>query len=191
MIVKQTTGNVYDSKNFDSYPNYYAILVDKKTIELNRKKDKEGLENIYIKYTVNDLLLIYNNDKENISNHQGGYKIVYGHFYNNQNYFLFKKLHNDKIVGYNVQKCQKAELWHNKLNKLYISNYLNEVKNTAFWLNSQKNEETQQSYTPAKIGYLYYDYTIEFPTDINNKMNIDYANEILSLSIISNKIITL
>ena len=191
MIVKQTTGNVYDSKNFDSYPNYYAILVDKKTIELNKKTDKDHIENIYIKYSIDNLLLIYNYDKDSIVNHQNGYKIVYGHFYNNQNYFLFKKVHNNKIVGYSVSKCQKGELWHNKLNKLYISNYLNEAKSTAFILNNKLNKEYYETTVPSEITYIYDDYTISFPDVTEDEIQTDYENEILYLNIISSKIIKL
>ena len=135
MIIKPTNNRLYDSRNFDSYKNYYAILLDEKKLQL--VKENVNNEDVYIiraSHVVETFLLEYSNAQAVVN--VNPFNIVYGHFYNDQNFFLFKKVQNGKIVGYNINKCKRKELWKNKLDQLYISNYFEDVKHTAFILNN-------------------------------------------------------
>ena len=73
---------------------------------------------------------------DNVEKSENIYRIIYGHFYNNEDKFLFKKVHDGKIIWYKVSRCNKGELWHNKLNQLYIANYFKDAKKTAILLNN-------------------------------------------------------
>lgn len=187
MIINSYNDRNYDTRLFDKCQNYYAILRDEKSIEINTIKDKNECEYINITYDKISTLIIYTADIKDLSNHQNGYKIVYGHFYNDRNEFLYKKVEGGKIVGYKVHRCKQAELWRNKLDKLYISNYFGEVKKTITLLNTQLNKENRESYIqPKEITYTVINNTLDFGSDFNEYMSHKYINGLLELTPISN-----
>lgn len=190
MRINQLNNRHYDTRKFDECPNFYAILANEKIIEINREKDQDTIENIHVTYNIFETLLVYTNDMSKLTDHQNGYKIVYGHFYNETNEFLFKKVENGKIVGYNIHRCQKSELWRNKLDQLYISNYFGEVKRTAQLLNTKLNEEVRKDLHPTAITYTVENNTLDFGMDFLESMSAIYnmQNELLQLNAISNKI---
>ena len=173
MLVKTTNNRLYDSRNFDKYKNYYAILFDKRKYEINKiNNDEETLYAILTSYTREIYIMDLNSGFEKAD--KNPYSIVYGHFYNNQNYFLFKRIHNDKIVGININKCKRAELWHNKLNQLYITNYFDDIKHTVQVLNSEIKAETAKPHgTLSVIIYNAHEEMLSF----KDMWTSDYDNE--------------
>ena len=94
--------------------------------------------------------------------------------------FLFKKVHNGKIAGYKISKCQRTELWHNNLNQLYISNYFGEVKKTALLLNNEAYKDIDSTIINPILTYINYkDETLSFI----ELWNSTYENEILTMDV--------
>lgn len=183
MLIKSTNNRNYNVRNFDDYDNVYAILVDNKSINMNKYVDDQLSTVVNIQFDHQVTLLIYGNDFVNDREYENVYKVVYGHFYNNQNEFIFKKLNNsEEIIEYSCQRCKKAELWHNKMEKLYFSKVYNEVKSAARVLNINDNKERRSQYTPQPISYIYDEITetIYAPTDITDEFKINYEEETLS-----------
>lgn len=183
MLIKSTNNRNYNVRNFDDYDNVYAILVDNKSINMNKYVDDQLSTVVNIQFDHQVTLLIYGNDFVNDREYENVYKVVYGHFYNNQNEFIFKKLNNsEEIIDYSCQRCKKAELWHNKMEKLYFSKVYNEVKSAARVLNINDNKERRSQYTPQPISYIYDEITetIYAPTDITDEFKINYEEETLS-----------
>ena len=177
MILTKHNDRQYDSRNFDRSKNYYAIKYDAEKYQILKDKNNDDLYIVYTQYLNTELFLSVDYDKETSNSI---YKIIYGHFYNDQNFFLFKKIHNDKIVGYKINKCKRTELWHNKLNQLYISNYFLDAKKTAVILNTQANNDISQETENPALSYINYDDETLIFTSV---WNSDYQTEILSITI--------
>lgn len=179
MIITQHNNRLYDSRNFDSYKNYYAIIYNQDKYSFIKDKNYNDIYTVYTQYIKSILILDIDYDKETS---QSIYNIVYGHFYNDQNFFLFKKIHDDKIVGYKINKCKRTELWHNKLNQLYISNYFGEVKKTAIMLNKEANEQISTDTTNPALTYIHYDEPHE-QLIFMTLWNSNYINETVTITI--------
>lgn len=189
MIITQHNDKLYDTRYFDKCQNYYAILVNENIIRINNQKDQDACNYINITYDNNSTLLIYTSDVKDLKDHQNGYKIVYGHFYNEHNEFLYKKVEGGKIVGYKVYRCQEVELLKNKLNKLYISNYFNDIKKTVKLLNTNLNQTNiKENIHPKAITYTVIDNILDFGEDFSDYMSTKYENGLLELTPISNTI---
>ena len=178
MILTQRNDRLYDSRNFDNYQNYYAIRYDVEKYHFIKDKNTNNLLTVYTQYINFNLILSVNTNKESSDNNI--YQILYGHFYNDQNVFLFKKVHNGKIAGYKINKCQRTELWHNNLNQLYISNYFGEVKKTAVLLNNEAYKDIDSTIINPILTYINYkDETLSFI----ELWNSTYENEILTMDV--------
>ena len=158
MIITQHNNRIADSRNFDSYKNYYAILYNQDKYTFIKDKNRADIYTVYTSHIETQLIINIDKQKETSNSI---YNIVYGHFYNDQNYFLFKKVHEDKIVGYKVNRCHSSELWHNKLNQLYISNYFSDIKKTAIMLNAEANEHISSETTNPALSYIVYNKDLE------------------------------
>lgn len=64
-----------------------------------------------------------------INKNNNTHKIIYGHFYNNHNEFLYKKIINNKIVDIEILRCKSNELLYNNVNDLIYSKSLNILNN--------------------------------------------------------------
>ena len=185
MLIKSTNNRNYNVRNFDDYDNVYAILVDNKSINMNKYVDDQLSTVVNIKFDHQVTLLIYGNDFVNDREYENVYKVVYGHFYNKQNEFIFKKLNNsDEIIEYKCQRCTKGELWHNKLQKLYFSKIYGEVKSAAHILNIQDCKERRSQYEPYAIEYIYdaETETMFAPQSIIESFKVEYEDETLEFT---------
>ena len=182
MIINQYNDRLYDTRNFDSYNNYYTIKYDIDKYQVMKDRNSVDYYYIYVQHFNTELILSVDTTKE-IG--EGLFDIIYGHFYNEQNYFLFKNVHNGKIIGYKVHKCNSGELWRNKLNQLYISNYFGEAKKTLLLLNKQANEDIAKETTNPALSYIVYDKPNEKLTFIE-LWDDNYNNETEILEIIVN-----
>lgn len=183
----------YDTRNFDTKNNYYAILVDKKQLKINKDIYEQGNDKLYVTYNNIQTLLVYVkiDSKDNIF--ENGYKIIYGHFYNDQNFFLFKNLNKEgKIIGHKIHKVQKSELY-SKLNRLYFSNYYTDISRTSFLLNKQIKDTYTKDVPALEIKYDYIDNNeeIRFYSSIKTYFDIEYEDELLKFDKINDKIIVL
>lgn len=154
MIINQYNDRLYDTRNFDQHHNYYAIRYDVEKYRILKDKNQSDSYTIYMEYFNAELLLSVD---KNIESSQSIYNIIYGHFYNDQNFFLFKKVKDGKIIGYKIQKCNKAELYHNKMNQLYISNYFKDVQRTVLLLNKDANNDIADEIINPALSYIVYD----------------------------------
>lgn len=179
MIITQHNNRIADSRNFDSYKNYYAILYNQDKYTFIKDKNRADIYTVYTSHIETKLIISIDTQKE-ISN--SIYNIVYGHFYNDQNFFLFKKVKNGKIIGYKVNKCQRSELWHNKLNQLYISNYFSDVQKTTIMLNDNANEEIATDTTNPALSYIVYNEPNE-ELIFNTLWNSEYWDELVTITI--------
>ena len=69
------------------------------------------------------------------------YKIVYGHFYNNYNEFIYKKVVNNKIINTEVFRCRKNELFYNDEYNLIYSKSFNAINNYLKYSLKNKTKE--------------------------------------------------
>lgn len=86
--------------DFDKFINYFYIKKNKKSL-LN---DINDYVNIFV--TKHSLVM-----KSNVVTIKNPYKIVYGHFYDKQNRFIYKKIYNNKIDNDKIYKCSYNDLY--------------------------------------------------------------------------------
>ena len=101
MIITKYSDLLYDTKNFNKYNNIYAVLIQQKYYDkVNQSYNDQKL---YIKYDkdTNGLELYYLLDSC-IYMINKMHDIIYGHFYNKHDLFLYKKFANNKLVEYNL-----------------------------------------------------------------------------------------
>lgn len=130
MLFKKHKEHLYDSKNFDKYDNIYVIKADENKVNqfiYNVQTSFEILQHKYDK--LNRQIIIYFLDySDAINTIKSFYKIIFGHFYNAFNDFLFKKTTiNKKINNVNVYRCSNELLLKNKENDLISSKSYNEI----------------------------------------------------------------
>lgn len=151
MILNNYNRKISDSENFDKYKNHYAIMINDKKSYIRKNKDSYE---IYVKHL--DLALIFTVFELGSVVKTKKYDIIYGHFYDNEDYFLFKKLKNGKIVNYSIHKCSLRELYHNEKDKLYISNYFYDASNTVKYLEELNSDDTEISKEQASLSLTQY-----------------------------------
>lgn len=194
MILTQRNDLQYDARNFDSYQNVYTIYVDKCTIEHNKQRDLIDYEYLHIKYSYEIFSLYFNENIKTLKEYENGNKIIFGHFYNGQDYFLYKNIHNGKVVGYKINKCRLENLYFNKNNHVLMSHSYREMVKQLEYINHEQNVESRQDLKPQTIGYVYLDENEEliFGLEYKSRFNITYENECLEIIDINyNKVIIL
>lgn len=180
MLITQKNNLLYDTKDFDLYQNVYTIYVDKVTIDKNKEKDLKDYDYLHFKYEQTILKIFYNTDFSNLKNYSNGHKIIFGHFYNNQDYFLYKNLHNGKVIGYKVSKCRLDQLYYNKNNHVLMSHSYKEMVQQLKFLNDKVNKESKTGLSPKTIHYNYEDNLIYF-NENPNIFSTTYNDECLSI----------
>lgn len=184
MILNKHTDLIYDSKNFENYYNLYTVTIDdrqKEKFEYEIEKNKNNIEvnyNILIEQ-LNCIFIL-----EKILDSQKFYKVIYGHFYNNENYFLYKNIRNDNLVEYKIKKCKRNELLFNKNHKLLCSHKYDDITTQLKYIKlDTKNEYYNIVDRPLEITYINYDdrLKINIKTDIIETL---YNDECLKINII-------
>jgi len=131
MLLKKNK-HLYDSDNFNNYVNIYTIQVDENRVEqiiYDNTNNPEILQHRYDK--IDKVIHIYFLDdptKKIMKIIKSLYKIIYGHFYNAFNDFLFKRTINKKIINTNVYRCNKDLLLKNKEGDLIYTKYYDDIK---------------------------------------------------------------
>ena len=178
MIITKHSDLLYDTKNFNKYNNIYAVLVQKKYYdEVNKSYNDQKL---YIKYDkdTDDLELYYLLDSC-IYMINKMHDIVYGHFYNKQDLFLYKKFSdNNKLIEYKVNKCTLQDLLYNDNDKLVISNSYEEVLRQIKILGQNKYNDVVDNFVkPLTISFYENEHLF---LSTNDKIDIIFEDNCLN-----------
>ena len=159
MFLTSKNDLLYDAKNFNRYNNVYTILVNKR----KQCRIEENIENMledsewHATYVESTTTLKIYFDFELSLDFAGLYKIVFGHYYNNQNIFLYKNTNGKSgIVKYEVHRCSQNELVHNTNNHLIYSNSYDVVKkqlDVIQYNEINKYKEQYSGFTPLEITF--------------------------------------
>ena len=153
MIITNKTDLLYDSKNFHKHKNIYTILLNKKRYE-QIKYDIYNSQELMCNYDdyFDELEIFF--IIERISNVKHLYNIVYGHFYNNNNMFLYKDQANGKIIEYKCRSCKYDELIYNDKHNLICSNSYKDLKRQLTIISAKEEERISNEITrPLEIDY--------------------------------------
>jgi len=183
MLISPQNNRLYDTRNFDLYRNVYAIYIDHKVLQYNKEKYKDDYEKIHINYTETQYLIsISTNDTISNIDYQNGYKIIYGHFYNKQDLFLYKNTANGKIIGYNIKKCLRDKLYFNKDNNLLCSTSYKTLAQQVKYINSKENSSYNEKLEPLPLTYEYYDETLNLSDFVDMyTTNMSYIDKCITL----------
>jgi hypothetical protein len=177
MILSQKNNLLYDSKNFDKYGNIYAVKINNDNIKFINELIENNDSKLHSKYNEYALELILYFLVENV-NLNDIYKIIFGHYYNNQNLFLYKKLNNKKINSSNIYHCKKNELLHNNLNSLIFSNSYDNIKDQVDILIKIKKDRLK-TLCPINVNYENNNENLNIET--NGKLETSYFDECLNI----------
>ena len=195
MILTTQNNRLYDSRNFDLYKNVYAVYVDKEKLEYNRKIYQDEYEKLHINYVKERFeLLLFFNKLSDIKDFQNGYQIIYGHFYNKEDLFLYKNTRNGEIFGYKIKKCLRDKLYFNKDRTLLCSNSYRTLANQVKLINTKENNEHTSNLKPLELNYNYFDETLNFIDLGEIYTEITYISEddkLLMIPIITQTVINL
>lgn len=175
MILSNRNDLLYDSKNFDKYRNIYVVKinVNKEKHIQEQIRDLGGkLKSEYDAYTLT-LYLYFLAAQVNLN---GIYKIIYGHYYNNQNLFLYKDLHNKKVIKSTISYCKNNELMYNNLNDLIYSNSYDVLKSQINVLLNTKEERIK---TLSPISVTYNNGNLNITS--NGKLSTSFSNGCLEI----------
>lgn len=173
MILTKQNNILYDSKNFDNSKNFYAVLTDKIKVKANKDSiDNYDILNLNITHETMWVYFSLINSNE----FKNPYKVIYGHFYNNSDMFLYKDIHSGKIIGHSIKKTYIDKLYYNKNKLLYNRSYKTLVEQLDKLFNKSKDEYKNA----LSINYKYNDETIEIE-DMSKYINTIYIDEYLIL----------
>ena len=166
MYITKTNKILYDTKNFDSVKNFYAILINDTIVKTNQDRiDHYDVLNINISQEIFWMYFPIINGKA----YKDAYKIIYGHFYNNSDMFIYKDIYTNKIVSHSIKKTYIEKLYYNKNKLLYNKSY----KYICDQLEKLEKIKREEFYSKQQtIDYKYEDEEII----IND--NTDYVNHI-------------
>lgn len=180
MFLTSKNDLLYDAKNFDKYRNIYCILLNKKKIE-NRQYNLDNHNNkLQHEYYDEVLKLFFLFEEYSLA---GERKIVFGHYYNKKNTFLYKNVQTGKVVSYEVKRCNNNELYY-KNNKLVCANTYDIIKKQLEIINlDETNKYNEKYHKQLEISYnkennnLSIDLTGTCITSFNNGcLNINNIN---------------
>lgn len=150
-------------QEFDKYKNYFLIKCDQKLFELN-EKIKNSYKKLIFKYE--DLILyIYKNDKRPETFNP--YKLIYGHFYDNDNLLQFKNVI-DKKYDAKIHIGKKDDVLKNELGQPVKHNNFDTIMKISSNL-------YQNYYNNSGIKDLY-------TYDVNSVVDYDYYKNIISIN---------
>lgn len=175
MILSNRNDLLYDSKNFDKYRNIYVVKinVNKEKYVQEQIRDLGGeLHWDYDAYSFT-LNLYFLSAQVNLN---GIYKIIYGHYYNSQNLFLYKDLHNKKVIKSTISYCKNNELMYNNLNDLIYSNSYDVLKRQINVLLKTKEERIK---TLSPISVTYNNGNLNITS--NGKLSTSFSNGCLEI----------
>lgn len=177
MFISKKDKILYDAENFDKYKNVYTVLIDNSIIKTNIDKIEDyDILNINI---IQDIFLINFPPIDESLYNKNEFKIIYGHFYNNSDMFLYKNIHSGKIIAHSIKKTYIDKLYYNKNKLLYNRSY----KILVDQLNKLqvKGQENFNARQPI-VDYQYNNETIIFDEDSDKYVIPIYNDECLTLT---------
>lgn len=183
MIVKTTVDKIHNTANFNNYNNVYTLLFNKNKrliIEDNiNNVNVNDLKFVYIE--LNDELKLYLDYSAKLK-YKSYCKIIFGHYYNNHNMFLYKNVSEKNVVKYEIYKCLNTELVKNENNKLICSNSYSSIRRQLDIINynlyNTYKEELNRKF-PLELTYNKETLNI----DTNEVISLDYEDEILIINL--------
>ena len=181
MILSQQNNLLYDAKNFNRYNNVYAILINKRRLykieeDIETVINNSGIRTLYV--LQESQLKIYFDAQIDIA---GLYRIIFGHYYNNQNIFLYKDTYGKNvIIKHEVHRCNNSELVHNTNNHLIYSNSYDVVKKQLDVIKYNEINRYKQKYNELPFEISYSNETIFIKS--NNMFETTIKNETLYIN---------
>lgn len=169
MFLTNKNDLLYDSKNFEKYNNIYCVLLNQKKIKYNEEvigSNDHKLQHDYIEVEEN-LKLFFIIEQLSLA---GCYKIIFGHYYNKSNNFLYKNVKNSKVISYSVKRCNNKELLY-KNNKLVCANSYESLKRQIDYIDLTESKKIDDFKNPLEIIY-----------DSNKKLLSINSNGIINIS---------
>lgn len=178
MILSNKNDLLYDAKNFNKYRNIYAVLVNYGKIDDIQDNISKYAGKITDEYdhVNNEVKLIFLN--EEYLNLKGIYKIIFGHYYNNQNLFLYKNLRDKKIVTTNIHQCKYNELLYNNTKDLIYSNSYDALKKQVDIIVQIKENRIKDNLLPIDVSYE--EGTVNIET--NGKLSTSFSDGCLQIN---------
>ena len=105
--------------------------------------------------------------------------VIYGHFYNKQDLFLYKKFSdNNKLIEYKVNKCKIQDLLYNDNDKLVIANSHEEIlKQLKLIGKSKYNDVVDNFVKPLTISFYANEHLF---LSTNDKIDIIFEDNCLN-----------
>lgn len=157
---------IYDIENFNRYANRFYIKVDETAIEHNIRINENRIDSILFHYK-NYILYIERNLR--YFTFKNPYSIVYGHFHNNQNVFLYQKVLNKKPIK-EVYSLDRKSLYVNPINEIVESASYQRIEQIVKTLNMKARPE-DKSVDISKIEYTYENNTIGFHHHVGSEFD--------------------
>lgn len=176
MFLSSKNNLLYDAKNFEKYPNMYAIMLN----NLKKNQIDESIANMdddmHVKYIASQRILEFYFMWEQISGFENMYKIIFGHYYNEQNVFLYKgtlKKKDDIIIKTDVRRCKRDELIRNKFDTLITASSYDVIQKQLNIIALDKEYEIKSQYV-YPLGITYKDETLNIQS--NGKFSTQFEN---------------
>ena len=146
MILTKRNDLLYDAKNFDKYYNMYAVLINhrvktKLEYDLSNSGHDVTVEYIEILDQLNWIFIF-----EQLINSSKVFNVIYGHFYNNDNTFLYKNTKEDKVVSYTIKRCSKEYLLFNDNKRLVSSKKYEDITTQLSLIDKSYKQEWTENY---------------------------------------------
>lgn len=165
-----------DLQGFNKYKNYFLIKIDNKLMEMN-KTIVDSYHRLVIEYS-NLVIYIYKNNKK--PRFKVPFKIIYGHFYNDDEMIQYKNVINNEIDN-DIHLGHKEEIFKNELDQ--------PIKYTNLKTIEKISKNLEEDYRiKSKVDDLYikeddnplvnYEYDAEInKVTLNEKLRTEFNNE--------------
>lgn len=146
MLIDSTKKYLYNIKDFESKQKVWTVKFNQQKYENIVDKLNESLDQIIIKYYSVHYELSFILAYKEYLNFKSAYKIIYGYFYNNANYFLYKSSLGEKTLSQSISKCKYKELLFNDHKDLICSKSYDILRNQIESLNKDKISEYEEEH---------------------------------------------
>jgi len=168
---------LYNVENFDSYDNYYYLIIDKKQAEKNYAVYHDKLKLHIDVYSDDRLLDIY---KTSDAGFQSPMKIIWGHFYNDLNDLLYHPVKKDGSLWKTIFNLTSYDSVIRINNQMCFSKKYERILD--FWNFFEEHPELYLSINPNenKCNYIYFDKSIYYDDTLLLDANVEGDTVVLN-----------
>ena len=190
MIVSPHNKQLYDSKKFDIYENFFAIHFSDIKIAKRKEKIDDYSNKLNIKYELQLLSIFFRDPSTITKNDSKIYEIVYGHFFDNEDYFIYKNVYNDSISQYKIKTTKASSLYYNDDKNIIASRSLSNIKAQAILLDRKLSKEQAKDSSGKTIDFIYLQDNETLVIESNDYLiDFEYYNNILKINTNDNNVI--